>query len=240
MRTAFLVLIYFICTIVLAVLLLFFWPLGIRKPLLGLGKWAMSLGPRILGIHIDVSGRDRIDTKTPYVFMANHLSFLDGPMLFWLIPQFIRVILKKQVFRIPVVGQGMKYVEFVPVDRKGVRGGKKSIERAACLMREKGYSFLIFPEGTRSRDGRIQPFRRGGFFLALESRAAIVPITIDGTYELMPRGRMFAGRGKVRVVFYPPVPVEDYNKQNMQALIDRVKGIIESGLEISPRPAQFS
>jgi 1-acyl-sn-glycerol-3-phosphate acyltransferase len=240
MRMAFLVLIYFICTIVLAVLLLFFWPLGIRKPLLGLGKWAMSLGPKVLGIHIDVSGRDRIDPKTPYVFMANHLSFLDGPMLFWLIPQFIRVILKKQVFRIPVVGQGMKYVEFVPVDRKGVRGGKKSIEKASRLMREKGYSFLIFPEGTRSRDGRIQPFKRGGFFLALESRAAIVPITIDGTYELMPRGRMFAGRGKVRVVFYPPVPVEGYNKQNMQALIERVKGIIESGLGISPRPAQFS
>lgn len=240
MRTAFLVLVYFLCTIVLAILLLFFWPLGIREPLLGLGKWAISLGPKILGIKIDVSGRDRVDKKAAFIFMANHLSFLDGPLVFWLIPQPTRVILKKQVFRIPVIGQGMRHVGFVPVDRKRVRGGKKSIEKAARLMKEKGYSFLIFPEGTRSRDGRTQPFKRGGFFLALESRAAIVPISINGTYELMPRGAMFAGRGKVRIVFHPPVPVEGYGMQTMQALIDRVKGIIESGLEINPRPEQSS
>jgi 1-acyl-sn-glycerol-3-phosphate acyltransferase len=240
MRTIVLVLIYFLCTIVLAILLLFFWPLGIRKPLLGLGKWAMSLGPKVLGIHVAVSGRDRIDPQTPYIFMANHLSFLDGPLLFWLIPQFIRVILKKQVFRIPVVGQGMRYVGFVPVDRKGVRGGRKSIEKASLLMRERGYSFLIFPEGTRSRDGRIQPFKRGGFFLALESRAPIIPISINGTDELMPRGKMFVGRGNVRVVFHQPVLVEGYAQQNMQGLIDRVKGIIESELGVNPRPGQSS
>lgn len=231
MRTVFLLLIYVLLTIVLFILLLIFLPFGIRDPLLRISKWAMGLSAKILGIKIEVSGVDMVDQKTSYIYMANHLSFLDGPMLFMLIPQLIRVILKKEIFRLPIIGQGMRYVRFVPVDRKGGRGGKKSIEKAARLVREKGYSFLIFPEGTRSHDGRIQAFRRGGFFLALESQAAVVPISIRGTYELMPRGTIFAKKGKVQVLFHAPVSVRGYDTANMPVLIDRVKGIIESGLK---------
>jgi 1-acyl-sn-glycerol-3-phosphate acyltransferase len=230
MRTILLGLIYFVLIIVLAVLLLIFWLFGLREPLLRFGKWAISLAPAILGIKVKTAGRDSIDRRTPYVFMSNHLSFLDGPLLFLLIPQSIRVILKKEVFRLPVIGQGMRFVGFVPVDRKGARGGKKSIDQAAHLMRERGYSYLIFPEGTRTRDGLTQAFRRGGFFLALESGAAIVPITIRGTYELMPRGTIFPRGGEVDVLFHPPVPVEGYDQHNMQTLIDAVKNIIVSGL----------
>jgi 1-acyl-sn-glycerol-3-phosphate acyltransferase len=104
---------------------------------------------------------------------------------------------------------------------------------AVRLMKQRGYSFLIFPEGTRSRDGRIQAFKRGGFFLALESRAPIVPITIKGTYELMPRGRIMTKQGLVNVLFHPPVPVEGYNLSNMSMLIERVRGTIESGFRDS-------
>jgi len=230
MRTILLVLIYTVLIFVLLVFLLIFWPLGLREPLLRLGKWAVGLAPGILGIKVKIAGRDMIDKGKPYIFMSNHLIFLDGPLLFLLIPQSIRVILKKEVFRIPVVGQGMRFVGFVPVDRKGVRGGKKSIDQAAHLMRERGYSYLIFPEGTRTRDGRTQAFKRGGFFLALESGAAIAPITIRGTYELMPRGTIFARRGKVDVLFHPPVPIKGYDQHNMQTLIDKVKDIVVSGL----------
>jgi 1-acyl-sn-glycerol-3-phosphate acyltransferase len=230
MRTILLVLIYTVLIFVLLVFLLIFWPFGLREPLLRLGKLAVSLAPGILGIKVKIAGRDMIDKGKPYIFMSNHLSFLDGPLLFLLIPQSIRVILKKEVFRIPVVGQGMRFVGFVPVDRKGVRGGKKSIDQAAHLMRERGYSYLIFPEGTRTRDGRTQAFKRGGFFLALESGAAIAPITIRGTYELMPRGTIFARRGKVDVLFHPPVPIKGYDQHNMQTLIDKVKDIVVSGL----------
>jgi 1-acyl-sn-glycerol-3-phosphate acyltransferase len=231
MRTILLLLTYVLLTFVLLILILFFFPFGIREPLLGLSKWAVRLGSKILGIRIEVSGVEKVGKRSAHVFMANHLSFLDGPMLFMLIPRPLRVILKKEVFRIPVIGQGMRYVGFVPVDRKHSRGGKKSIDKAAGQMREKGHSFLIFPEGTRSRDGRIQAFRRGGFFLALESQAPIVPISIRGTYELMPRGSLFAKKGRVFVQFHSPVPVESYNAKNMQVLIEKVKGIIESGLE---------
>jgi len=230
MRTILLVIIYFILTLVLAVLLLLSLPFGIREPLLGLARWAMNLGCGVLGLKIEVSGREAVDRKASHIYMANHLSFLDGPLLFGLVPQRVRVILKKQVFRIPVVGQGMRYVGFVPVDRKGVRGGKKSIDRAAALMRERGYSYLIFPEGTRSRDGRIQAFRRGGFFLALASGASIVPVSIAGTYELMPRGTLFSKKGRIKVTFHPAVPLDGYSQESIHPLIDRVRGIIEKDL----------
>lgn len=230
MRTILLALIYVVLIFVLLFLLIIFWPLGLREPLLRLGKWAIWLAPGILGIKVKTEGRDMVERRTPYIFMSNHLSFLDGPLLFPLIPQAIRVILKKEVFRIPVVGQAMRFVGFVPVDRKRARGGKKSIDQAARMMRERKYSYLIFPEGTRTRDGRTQAFRRGGFFLALESGAAIVPITIRGTYDLMPRGTIFPRRGKVNVLFHPPVPTEGFDRNNMQTLVDRVKDIIVSGL----------
>jgi len=205
-----------------------------------IARWAMGLGLKILAIRVDVSGREAVDKKTRYVFMANHLSFIDGPLLFRLIPQSVRVILKKSVFRIPVVGQGMRFVGFVPVDRKGIRGGKQSIEAAGRLMRERGYSYLVFPEGTRSRDGRIQAFRRGGFFLALEAGASIVPISIAGTFALMPKGSVFARSGRVRVRFHPPVPVERHKRETMGELMAEVKAAIESGLgeaEASSSPA---
>lgn len=231
MRIILLVPIYVVLILVLLFLLVIFAPLRLREPILRLGKWAIWLAPGILGITIRTEGREKIHRRTPYVFMSNHLSFLDGPLLFLAIPQSIRVILKKEVFRIPVVGQGMRFVGFVPVDRRGGgHGGKKSIDQAARLMRDRRYSYLIFPEGTRTRDGATQAFRRGGFFLALESGAAIVPVTIRGTYELMPRGTIFPRRGIVDVLFHAPVPVEGYGPATMLALIDRVRSTIVSGL----------
>jgi len=229
-RTILLFLIYVVIILCVIPVLLLCLLVGARDPLLVIGKWAMRLSRRLLGLHLDVSGVEAIDPKRSYIFMPNHLSFLDGPMMFMLIPQPVRVILKKQVFRIPVVGPGMKFVEFVPVDRKGARGGKVAIERAGRLMKEKGFSFLIFPEGTRSRDGQLQRFRRGGFFLALESGAPIVPVSIKGTYEMMPKGSFFIRKGHIRVTFHPAVPVEDYRAENLSELIDRVRSIIQTGL----------
>ncbi len=231
MRTIILFIIYILITIFLIPVVFLCILFGWSRPLIWAGKQAMGIGPSVLGIHVEVIGTDAVDKDIPYIFMSNHLSFLDGPLLFWAIPQPIRVILKKEVFRIPVIGTGMRQVDFVPVDRKGVRGGKKSIDLAVKLIKEKGFSFLIFPEGTRSRDGKIQAFRRGGFFLALESRAPIVPISIDGTFALMPKGNFFVRRGRIKIVFHNPIPVLDYNRNRLSELSDRVKAIIQSGLE---------
>jgi 1-acyl-sn-glycerol-3-phosphate acyltransferase len=156
-----------------------------------------------------------------------------------LIPGAARAILKKSILRIPIVGTAMRFVGFVPVDRKGAEGGKKSIARAASLMRRKGYSFLIFPEGTRTLDGRLGPFRRGGFFLALESGVPIIPVTLSGTRELMPKTQWFARRGRVKAVFHEPVPMAGYSIETMGGLMDKVRAAIltiEEGLPGRPDP----
>ncbi|UCE39955.1 MAG: 1-acyl-sn-glycerol-3-phosphate acyltransferase [Candidatus Aminicenantes bacterium] len=230
MRTIILLIIYVLITLLLIPVLLLCYVIGNSRPLLWAGKNAMRIGPKILGIRIKVSGIDVIEQNKSYIFMSNHLSFLDGPLLYFVIPLPIRVILKKEIFRIPVIGLGMKQVDFVPVDRKSMRGGKKSIDHAASLMKEKGYSFLIFPEGTRSRNGKLQEFRRGGFFLATASQSAIIPISIQGTYELMPKGRFFVKKGNIKVAFHPPIYVNGYNKDNLPILLKEVRFAIQSGL----------
>jgi len=97
-------------------------------------------------------------------------------------------------------------------------------------MKEKGHSFLIFPEGTRSRNGKMQEFRRGGFFLATTSQSAIIPISIQGSYDLMPKGKFFVKKGKIKVAFHPPVSVHGYYKDNLPVLLEKVRNEIQSGL----------
>jgi 1-acyl-sn-glycerol-3-phosphate acyltransferase len=162
--------------------------------------------------------------------MANHQSFIDGPLLYWIIPGKPRVILKREIFRIPIVGLGMRHLNFIPVDRKGLRGGRRSLDRAAVYMARKHYSYLVFPEGTRTLDGRLQAFKRGGFFLALEGGVPIVPMTIQGTFALMPKGSFFIKKGAIRVTFHPPVRVDAYDEQRMPELIDAVRQSIASSL----------
>jgi len=185
---------------------------------------------RLLGFKVKIRGREHLRPGVQSVFMANHQSFIDGPLLFWAIPGSVRVILKKSIFRLPVIGQCMSFVGFVSVDRKHHRSGRRSLERAVALMGRRGYSFLIFPEGTRTRDGRLQPFKRGGFFLALQSGVSIVPVAIQGTYDLMPRGSMLIRSGPIEVSFFPPVPVRGFSEDTLPALVEKVRRIVVSGL----------
>lgn len=231
MRTILCVVIYVLVVILAIPLFLFCFVIGWRAPLLFVGKSAMEIGRLVLRIRLDMFGRQTVDRKRSCVFVANHLSFLDGPLLFLVIPQYVRVILKKEIFRIPVIGWAMQFVGFVPVDRKGLKSGRKSIERATHLVKERGYSYLIFPEGTRSRDGQMQSFRRGAFFLAINSQVPIVPITINGGYELMPKGSPFPKKGTVKIVFHRPVPVAGLTIEDMPELMKKMRAIILSGLE---------
>ena len=226
MRTVLLVLFYIVLVLAVTPFIIFCMLTGVRQPLVAVGLWAMRVSRLILGIKTEASGLEWIGPGSPYVFMPNHASFLDGPLVMLFIPGAARVILKKSVLRIPIVGTAMRFVGFVPVDRRGLEGGKKSIARAASLMKKKGYSFLIFPEGTRTRDGRPGPFHRGGFFLALESGAPIIPVTISGSRELMPKGQWFARRGTVKAVFHEPVPVAGYSVETIGDLMEIVRAAI--------------
>jgi 1-acyl-sn-glycerol-3-phosphate acyltransferase len=236
-RTAVLVLFYAVVILVLTPFILFCMLAGLRDPIIRVGQWVMRASRWILGLTIVTAGTERLDPGTPAVYMPNHASFLDGPLVMVLIPGVARVILKQSILRIPVVGMGMRHVGFVPVDRKGVKGGRKSIARAAELMRTRGYSYLIFPEGTRSRDGRLGPFRRGGFFLALETGAPIVPVSILGTHALMPKKQWFARRGRIRVFFHEAIPVAGTARETMVGLMEKVRASILSVGEIADAEA---
>jgi len=203
---------------------------GLRDAFLAYGTWMMKVGRLILGIDIAVEGRDRLDRKIPYVFMSNHLSFLDAPLLVTVLDRPVRFVVKRFVFRIPVLGLGMRFAGYVPLDKEGVGEGRKRIARAAELIKREGYSFLVYPEGTRSWEGKLLPFRRGGFFLALDAGAPIVPMSIQGTYELMPRGSRRIGKGRVRIVFHEPVAVSGTTLETMPELMERVRAPIASAL----------
>ncbi len=230
MRNILFVFIYVVLLIVAVPVLLVCVLFGLRDTFIAYGRWMMRVGRRILGIKVEVRGLDRLDPAAPCIFMSNHLSFLDGPLLMTVLDRPARVIVKRFVFRIPVLGLGMRFCGYVPLDKEGRGAGKLSIARAAQLIREKRYSFLLFPEGARSRDGRMQPFRRGGFFLALASGAPIVPVTIRGTFELMPRGIRRIRKGAVQIVFHEPVPVTGYAQDALAELMEKVKSLVSSAL----------
>jgi 1-acyl-sn-glycerol-3-phosphate acyltransferase len=204
----------------------------IRRPelFLSYGTWVMRVGRVLLGIEVEAEGLGRFDRMTPYVFMSNHLSFLDAPALVTVIDRPLRFIVKRFVLRIPVFGWGMRLAGYVPLDREGVGEGRKRLARAADLIRTRGYSFLIYPEGQRSWDGRLQRFRRGGFFLAVEAGVPIVPVSIDGTFELMPRVSWKIRPGRVRVIFHEPVPVAGVTPASLPELMERVRAAIAAGL----------
>ncbi len=227
MRAAFLLIFYTVLLILGAPFVLFCLISKVSAPLFVIAKWALRVSRAVLGVEVETSGLDRFDAGGTYIFMANHASFLDGPMVFAIIPQSVRVILKKSIFAFPVLGWILIAAGFVPVDRRAGGGGVHSIERAVRDMKEQGHSFLIFPEGTRSLDGKLGRFRRGGFFLAVGAGAPIVPISIRGTFELMPKGRFGSKRGTVSVEFHAPIPVEGYSVGDMDELVDKVRAAIQ-------------
>jgi 1-acyl-sn-glycerol-3-phosphate acyltransferase len=236
-RSVLVVLVALVSSLALVPVLLLGFITGAQKPVLAAGKGFMILACRLLGLRVTILGREDVDPRTQHIFMANHQSFLDGPLLYALIPGWVRVVLKKEVFRIPVIGQAMRQVDFISVDRKGLKGGRRSLDRAAQLMSRRGYSYLIFPEGTRTRDGRLQAFKRGGFFLALEAGVPIVPVTIDGTRALMPRGSPFIRSGPITIAFHGRVETRGSSLETLPALMDRVRRAIASGLGAKENPS---
>ena len=236
-----------IVAIILIIILLCCIPLVIlcyllqwRAPLYFLGKKAIGFARLLLGIEIEIISRQSYDNNKAHIFMANHLSFLDGPLLLLVIPQPVRVLLKQEVFRFPILGQAMRFVGFVPVDRKGLKSGKKSIDKATQFIKQKGYSYLIFPEGTRSKDGKIQAFRRGAFFLAVNSQASIIPVSISGSYKLMPKGSYLVKKGKIRVTFHPEISVLGMGTDSLPLLMEKVRDAVVSGLQEPDSEAIFT
>ncbi len=192
--------------------------------------WLAWTGVRLSGVRVEVVGRERFDPILTYIFMCNHTSNLDPPIVVPVIPRRTSVLVKKELFRIPILSRAMRLGDLVPVDRRNREAAIASVGQAADVMR-KGLNMTIFPEGTRSPDGKLLPFKKGPFYLAMESGIPIVPVTIVGTHEIWPKGRFRIAPGVATVVFHEPIYPTHF--EDRDALMEAVRKQIESAL---PQP----
>jgi 1-acyl-sn-glycerol-3-phosphate acyltransferase len=153
--------------------------------------------------------------------MANHQSNFDIPTVLGALPYQFRWLAKAELFRIPVFGRGMRGAGYISIDRSNRESAFRSLKQAADIIR-RGTSVLIFPEGTRSADGKVQPFKKGGFVLAVDAGVPIVPIAIRGTYPIMPKHRLRIQSGPVELEVLNPIETSEYTRRTKNELVDRV------------------
>ena len=184
-------------------------------------------GVRLAGVRVELVGLDRFDPAGTYIYMCNHTSNIDPPVVVPAIPRRTSVLVKKELFRVPLLGQAMHLGDLVPVDRRNREAAIASVERAATVMR-KGLNMTIFPEGTRSFDGKLLPFKKGPFYLAIETGFPIIPMTIVNSHDVWPKKRFGITPGTVSVVFHAPVDPKSF--PDREALMSSVRATIESAL----------
>ena len=184
-------------------------------------------GARITGAKAKLVGLDKIDPAGTYIFMSNHVSNLDPPLLVPLIPGRTSVLAKKELWRIPILNKALDLAEIVPVERSNREAAISSIRRAGEVMRHH-INMTIFPEGTRSPDGRLLRFKKGPFHLAAETGFPIVPVTILGTYEMLPKSRLMVKPGTATLVFHPPVDPRSFSSREdlMQAVWEKINSAL--------------
>lgn len=178
------------------------------------------------GTHVTVEGSDNIDPDQSYVVVANHLSTLDIMVCFVAVPLPIRYLAKKELFRIPLLAQAMRAVGIIEVDRAARAAIHTSVNRQAKELIENKRSLIIYPEGTRPRDGVMKPFKKGAFTMAIASQLPVLPLSIHGTYEAAAPGKPWFHGGPVTAIVDPPILSEGMTGADADELRDRLREII--------------
>ncbi len=190
---------------------------------------------RLAGVNLETQGMEHIQAPGPLVFMPNHQSNADPPALFSILPP-VLVMAKKEFFRLPILGQGMRLRGFIPIDRQNRQRAFAAIEAGVRAL-QSGHSFLVFPEGTRSAEGRLQPFKKGVFIMAIRAQAAIVPVSVSGGAKIMPKGTMRLRPGTIRITFHPPIPTQGLcEERDVTRLQEAVRHAILQGLAADEQP----
>jgi len=194
------------------------------------GKIWGRVGLLIAGTKVEVFGAEKIPRDVPLIFMGNHQSNFDILTLYAGLPRYFSWIAKAELFRIPLFGYAMKRAGYLPLDRSDGRKALKTMATAAEKIRS-GVSVIIFPEGTRSMDGKLIPFKRGGFLLAARAGVPVVPFTINGSAAVNPPKQLHINKGTISITFGDPISTEGATGKRRDELIDRVRDAIENGLE---------
>jgi 1-acyl-sn-glycerol-3-phosphate acyltransferase len=190
--------------------------------------WILHAGLRAAGIRIEVVRHVAFDPAQHYIFLSNHVSNLDPPVLLPLLSGRVSVFVKRSLMKIPVIGYAMRLGDFIPVDRDGrVESARESVIAGAGVLAS-GLNIMSFVEGTRSRDGRLLPFKKGPFYLAMETGAPVIPISVWGTESMMKKGSLRIYPGTAHVTFHAALYPKDYTTR--EDLMAAVRSAIISGL----------
>ena len=192
---------------------------------------------RAAGIKVRVQGMERIPPGV-CLFVANHTSSVDAPAVVGAIPRRIAVLLKQSLFRWPIVGQAFRSAHFIPVNRSAHESAVASVEKATEAMRA-GQSFLIYPEGTRSPDGRLQRFKKGAVVMAIKAGVPIVPMVCSGAHRVMEKRSLIIRPGEIVIEFLPPIDAAKYSPDERDVLNDYVHGVMAAALPREQRPNGF-
>lgn len=182
-------------------------------------------------VDLHVAGREHVPQGSPVVVMSNHQSLYDVPVLFHVLGSRMRMVAKKELFAVPIFGDAMRAAGFICVDRQNRRSAIESLSTAKDLFRE-GTWLWIAPEGTRSQDGALLPFKKGGFMVALDAKVPILPVTLDGTRNILETKRVRSRTGqRVDVTIHPPLGPEPYvhEEGGRERLVEDVRRAIVSG-----------
>lgn len=198
--------------------------------------WIANAGIRAAGIRVEVTGLENVPRDRACIFMSNHVSNLDPPVELPMLPGRSSVMLKKELMSIPILGRAMRMGDFIPVERGGKRDAAQASVTAAGKALAKGLHLLVYPEGTRSRDGRLQTFKKGPFYLAMETGAPIVPIAVSGTEGMMRKGSAAIIPGVARVKLLPVIEPSSFATR--EELLQAVRQEIAEALPEEMKPLE--
>jgi 1-acyl-sn-glycerol-3-phosphate acyltransferase len=190
-----------------------------------------------VGVHVEVKGIERIPKGT-CIFAANHTSSADAPAVVGAIPRRIAILLKRSLFGWPIVGQAFHIAHFIPVDRLNRDSAIESVDKATEALRN-GQSFLIYPEGTRSPDGRLQEFKKGTAVMAIKSGVPVVPVACSGAHRIMEKRKLNIYPGTILVEFLDPIDATKYSLEDREVLIHEIHDRLAAGLPPDQRPLGF-
>jgi 1-acyl-sn-glycerol-3-phosphate acyltransferase len=230
---------YWWCWLAAAVLLLFvgapaitfLWIVDRRESLYPLALWGAATWLKACGAKVSIVGLERLDPNRNYVFISNHWSYLDTAALFRYAGKRIGIVAKKELLKVPVLGQGMGFVNVIAIDRSNAERARQSIQRAREAM-DRGYSFGVFAEGTRAMPGELLPFKKGAFHLALQTNAPIIPVAIRNTDWMMGKETGIAQAGTIEIILGDAIETAGSTEGDIPRLLAATRGYIAEQLSL--------
>ncbi|NIQ97256.1 MAG: 1-acyl-sn-glycerol-3-phosphate acyltransferase [Desulfuromonadales bacterium] len=194
------------------------------------GRFWAKICLLIAGVRMEIEGQENIPTEGAHIYMPNHQSAFDILVLFAGLPDQFRWLAKQELFKIPLFGLCMRQCGYIPINRADRKKAVASMNKAAQRIHD-GTSVIIFPEGTRSADGQLLPFKKGGFILAMQAQVPIIPVAIDGSCKVHRKRTWRVTPGTIRVTIFPPIPTADLSASERDALMEQVRQPISRALE---------